>query len=231
MTEYRKRTIKRIISDIKEINTNPLTDSGIYYKHDESEMYKGYILFCPLDETPYQYGFYIFEISFPYNYPDTPPKLLYKTNNGTTRFHPNFYRNGKVCIDLLNTWRGEQWSSCNTLSSILINLVTLFTNKAFKHEPGITDINAIKLFDDVITYQNFNTAIYKVLTSDMFIYYYTIFKSEIDSLNDKNKKHILTKIKDLLATNPVKHKIIIPQYNMNEIINYDELYNLYKNYN
>ena len=72
MTEYSKRNIKRIISDIKEINTNPLTDSGIYYKHDESEMFKGYILFCPFDETPYQYGFYIFEILFPYNYPDSP---------------------------------------------------------------------------------------------------------------------------------------------------------------
>ena len=134
-----------------------------------------------------------------------------------------------MCIDFLNTWKGEEWSSCNTLSSILINLVTLFTNKALKHEPGFKDINAIKLYDDVITYQNFNTAIYKVITGVEFTCYYTIFKTEIDSLIDKNKKHILKKIQYLLETNQEKHIINIQQYRMTEIINYDKLYNLYKN--
>ena len=225
MAEYSKRTIKRIISDIKEININPLTDSGIYYKHDDTEMFKGYILFCPLDICPYQYGFYVFEILFPYNYPDVPPKLSYKTNNGSTRFHPNFYRNGKVCIDFLNTWRGEEWSSCNTLSSILINLVTLFTNNALKHEPGFTDTNYIKMYDSIITYQNFNTAIFRILTDNYFNYYRDIFKTEIDTLFNKNKKYILDKLKIITAANQEKKRIYIPIYKMEEVIDYNNIYN------
>ena len=34
-------------------------------------------------------------------------KLTYLTNDGNTRFHPNLYRNGKVCLSVLNTWRGK----------------------------------------------------------------------------------------------------------------------------
>ena len=49
--------------------------------------------------------------------------LNYLTNDGKTRFNPNLYRNGKVCISLLNTWKGEQWTSCQTIESILLSLV------------------------------------------------------------------------------------------------------------
>ena len=40
----------------------------------------------------------------------------------------NLYKNGKVCISLLNTWQGEQWSSCQNISTILLNLVALLNN-------------------------------------------------------------------------------------------------------
>ena len=46
---------------------------------------------------------------YPTEYPFKPPKVTYKTNDGFTRFNPNLYKNGKVCISLLNTWQGEQW--------------------------------------------------------------------------------------------------------------------------
>ena len=61
------------------------------------------------------------------------------TNDGTTRFHPNLYRNGKVCISILNTWKGEQWTSCQTIKSVLLMLVTLFHNKPLLNEPGFTE--------------------------------------------------------------------------------------------
>ena len=64
-------------------------------------MLKGYaIIFGPSD-TLYRYGAYCFEFKFPTNYPFSPPKLKYMTNDGYTRFHPNLYRNGKVCISVL----------------------------------------------------------------------------------------------------------------------------------
>ena len=57
------------------------------------------IIFGP-ENTIYQYGVYIFHFKFPSNYPFSPPKVTYHTNDGITRFHPNLYRNGKVCLSL-----------------------------------------------------------------------------------------------------------------------------------
>ena len=150
-----KETIKRLVSDIKTIINSPLTDHGIYYSHDEDDMMKGYALIVGPEETLYFGGFYLFEIYFPADYPHSPPTVVYKTNGDNIRFNPNLYVNGKVCISLLNTWRGEQWTSCQTLSTILLNLCTLLTNEPLLNEPGITlkhpDINR---YNRIIEYKN-----------------------------------------------------------------------------
>ena len=130
---------KRLQKDIVQIIKNPLTEHGIYYTHDDTDMLKGYaVVFGPAD-TIYRYGAYMFKFKFPTNYPVSPPKLTYLTNDGSTRFHPNLYRNGKVCLSVLNTWRGEGWTSCQNISSILLILGTLFHNKPLLNEPGIKE--------------------------------------------------------------------------------------------
>jgi len=164
-----KETLRRVISDIKHIIKNPLTENGIFYKHDESNILRGYVLIIPTNESPYQYGNYLFIVDFPSNYPFAPPKLTFMTNNGTTRFHPNLYRNGKVCLSLLNTWKGDQWTSCNTLTSVLMNILTLFNEDPFLNEPGIT-VNhpEMEMYNQIIEYQNFNTTIFDMLFDDEF---------------------------------------------------------------
>ena len=159
-----KDTLRRVISDIKEIAKNPLHENGIFYKHDETNILRGYALIIPRNESPYQYGNYLFIIDFPTNYPFAPPKVTFMTNNGTTRFHPNLYRNGKVCLSLLNTWKGDQWTSCNTLTSVLMNILTLFNEDPFLNEPGIT-INhpEMEMYNQIIEYQNLKTAIFDML--------------------------------------------------------------------
>ena len=39
-----KDTIKRLIKDIRGIIKNPLVSNGIYYKHDDENMMRGYAL-------------------------------------------------------------------------------------------------------------------------------------------------------------------------------------------
>lgn len=60
---------------------------------------------------------------FPEDYPSSAPHIVFlTTNGGKTRFNPNLYSDGKVCLSILGTWRGEsgeQWSSvqnCQVLS-------------------------------------------------------------------------------------------------------------------
>ena len=58
-----------------------------------------------------------------------------------TRFNPNFYRNGKVCLSILNTWEGEKWSSCQSIRSILITLQMTMNETPLLNEPGIHEIS------------------------------------------------------------------------------------------
>ena len=112
------------------------------------------VVFGPTD-TIYRYGAYMFEFKFPTNYPVSPPKLTYLTNDGSTRFHPNLYRNGKVCISILNTWKGEQWTSCQTIRSVLLTLTTLFHNKPLLNEPGIRETHRdFNNYNKIIKYRN-----------------------------------------------------------------------------
>ncbi len=133
-----KTNQKRLLKDVVEIIKNPLHDNGIYYKHDDNNMLHAYALVMGPENSLYNFGYYLFEINYPKDYPYSPPRLKYLTNNGYTRFHPNLYRTGKVCLSILNTWRGEQWTSCQTIRSVLLTLVTLFHNKPLLNEPGIT---------------------------------------------------------------------------------------------
>ena len=156
----KKDTITRLIKDVKEIITNPLTSHGIYYHHNEADILKGEVLIIGPKDTPYENGYYLFEISYPVNYPFSPPVVKYYTNDGITRFNPNLYKCGKVCLSILNTWRGDQWSSCQTISSVLLALCTIFNNAPLLNEPGISAEHLdFKNYNMVIEYKNFEIGI------------------------------------------------------------------------
>ena len=220
-----KTSIRRLQKDIIDIIKNPLTEHGIYYAHDEGNMLHGYaIIFGPSD-TIYRYGAYCFKFTFPSDYPFRPPVLTYLTNDGNTRFHPNLYRNGKVCISILNTWKGEQWTSCQTIRSILLMLVTLFHNKPLLNEPGIKESHtAFNPYNNIITYKNIEIAIIRTLnkkgiptTCECFLPFY---KQHIKN----NTKLLLEYVKDLKKNNSKVNNIRIGLYSMNCTINYNKIY-------
>ena len=194
-----KDSRKRLQKDIIDIIKNPLTEHGIYYTHDDSDMLKGYaVIFGPTD-TIYRYGAYMFNFKFPTNYPVSPPKLTYLTNDGTTRFHPNLYRNGKVCLSVLNTWRGEGWTSCQTIRSILLILVTLFHNKPLLNEPGIKETHhSFKPYNKIITYRNIEHSLIKIFCSgsksknqEIYIsWFYPFYKKYISTHKENIVKYI-----------------------------------------
>jgi ubiquitin-conjugating enzyme E2 Z len=159
-----KETIHRLLKDVKQIIKNPLTENGIYYIHDDEDMLKGYALIVGPDETPYFAGNYFFELNYPADYPHSPPIVKYYTNGNDIRFNPNLYKCGKVCISLLNTWRGEQWTSCQTISTVLLTLCTLLCKEPLLNEPCVSknhiDFNN---YTDIIEYANINIAICDIL--------------------------------------------------------------------
>lgn len=163
-----KETIKRLASDIKTIIKEPLDNHGIYYKHDEEDILKGYALIIGRPDTAYAYGCYLFEFTFPYNYPYSPPIVKFCLSDGATRFNPNFYVRGKVCLSVLNTWKGDQWTGCQTISSILLVLSTVFTDNAnnpLLNEPGIYESHRdCSNYKKIITYKNIELSILKLIS-------------------------------------------------------------------
>ena len=160
----KKDALRRIIHDIKELKKNPLTAHGIYYEHDDTDILKGRALIIGPADTPYADGFYLFTFQFPANYPHAPPKVEFCTSDGYTRFNPNLYRTGKVCLSILNTWKGEPWSGCQTISSVLLAMCTVLNDEPLLNEPGITKSHReYEAYNAIIAYKNIEVAIFGML--------------------------------------------------------------------
>ena len=226
-----KETISRLLRDVKNIMKNPLTENGIYYIHDDEDMLKGYALIVGPSETPYFGGNYLFEINYPSNYPHSPPSVKYCTNGENIRFNPNLYTSGKVCISILNTWRGEQWTSCQTITTLLLNLCTLLCKDPLLNEPGILKThNDFDSYTKIIHYKNIDIAILKMLNKNSEVYpvKFDIFHSIMRENFVKNSSVILADLEKLALEQPNSIKIYTSLYNMNVIINYSKLLSSFK---
>jgi ubiquitin-protein ligase len=159
--------IKRILSDIKDLTRDPLDKEGIFHSYAEDNITEAYIMIIGPEDTPYENGFYFFHFKFPSNYPFEPPSVKYYTQGDNTRFNPNLYTCGKVCLSLINTWDGPKWTSCQTIRSVLISLrgLVLGVKYPLQNEPGYEtskDLRA-QAFNDVIQYQNYHIAVVKMI--------------------------------------------------------------------
>tara|TARA_B110000261_G_scaffold164169_1_gene212579 strand:+ start:1291 stop:2049 length:759 start_codon:yes stop_codon:yes gene_type:complete len=189
-----KASIKRLIRDVKDMKDISLKDSGIFYKHDDTDMLKGYAMIVGPRDTIYHGGYYFFTFKFKTDYPNSPPTVVYETNNDSIRFHPNFYRNGKVCISILNTWNGEPWSSCQTIKSVVLTLCSVFNKDPLLNEPGITHLSDyinIEYYNKIVKYANLKVAIIDVLTTNTFADWYSRFERSINESFIENKEEII----------------------------------------
>lgn len=221
-----KESINRLLKDVKQIIKNPLIDNGIYYIHDDTDLLKGYALIIGPEDTPYYGGNYFFELNYPFDYPHTPPKVTYCTNGDEVRFNPNLYKCGKVCVSLLNTWRGEQWTSCQSISTVLLTLCTLLCKDPLLNEPGVSKSHIdMKNYTDIIEYSNINVAICDVISKkpDVYKNFFDNFTHFIKENFLKNYDKILSfceKKKLEFNNNPV---ITTGFYNMRIKIDYEKV--------
>ena len=221
-------SIKRLLKDVADIMKAPLVQNGIYYVHDEENMYKGTAMIIGPKDTPYENGYYFFKFQFPKAYPFRPPKLTYCTNDGTTRFNPNLYECGKVCVSILNTWKGEQWTSCQTIRSSLLTLTMLLNNNPLTNEPGFNPTHRSCIpYKRMIQYMNYKTAILGMLTKSnlpgRFQSYYPILVKHFI----ENKQDILNQLKNLEESNINGMEDWIGIYSMRCKYKYTELRKLF----
>jgi ubiquitin-protein ligase len=221
-----KETITRLLKDVKDIMKGPLTNDGIYYVHDDENMLKGYALIVGPEDTPYFSGFYFFEIFYPTDYPHSPPVVHYCTNAEHIRFNPNLYTNKKVCISLLNTWRGEQWTSCQSIKTLLLTLCTLLCKDPLLNEPGVhRGDKDFEKYTRIIEYKNVDIAILQMITKKVGVFpeKFQIFYPVMKDVFLKNKESIKAFLEEKASVFEKEEKLTTSAYGMNVLINYPKL--------
>mmetsp|Transcript_9991 Transcript_9991/g.24688 ORF Transcript_9991/g.24688 Transcript_9991/m.24688 type:complete len:351 (+) Transcript_9991:727-1779(+) len=164
-----------------------LSELGIYVRWDEDLLTKVKALIIGPPDTPYQHGFFFFDVEFPANYPYSPPKVQFRTGDGRVRFNPNLYVEGKVCLSILGTWQGPGWTSICNLRSVLITIQSLMSSHPITNEPGHE--NQIGKKDDVeynkiLTYETVNVGVLRMMQNPPKGF--EIFKPEMGELFRKN---------------------------------------------
>ena len=99
-------------------------------------------------DSIYEGGFLFFYIKFPKNYPYSPPDVAY-VELMVLRIHPNLYGRhksgyGKVCLSILGTWDGPQWTTIMDISTVLFLITIYFDKYPLLNEPGLIEIINIK---------------------------------------------------------------------------------------
>ena len=152
ITKTKKKAMRRIVRDLRD--AKEIENLGIYVTYDSDNVFEARALIIGPDDTPYAKGFFLFYITFPDNYPFSSPTVKFRTSDGMTRFHPNLYISGKVCLSILGTWAGPSWTSSQTLSSVLTTIQSLLDEMPICNEPGYEVIKTPRDKNRAIKYNN-----------------------------------------------------------------------------
>jgi ubiquitin-conjugating enzyme E2 A len=108
--------IKRINKEKSNIS-NEQIEGFILLDSESLWIWKGELKGPP--DTPYEKGSFPIQITFDDDYPIKPPSVKFLT----PIFHPNIYRDGKICIDIL---QNDGWSPSQSVRTIMLSLRSLF---------------------------------------------------------------------------------------------------------
>ena len=124
----------------------------------------------------------------------------------------------------LNTWRGEGWTSCQSITSILLVLSTVLHDKPLLNEPGLTENHKDYYnYNNMIMYKNIEIAIIGVLTkkylNNKFLQFYDIILETFNH-NFNDIQEILSNHREILTDNKL---ISFNLYNSKYLVNFESL--------
>tara|TARA_B110000908_G_scaffold166234_1_gene217009 strand:+ start:4754 stop:5194 length:441 start_codon:yes stop_codon:yes gene_type:complete len=141
--------IKRLKKELIKIQENPIERVTILPKGDNLLLWEGFIE-GPSD-SPYSGGKFPIQMKFDETYPIKPPSVKFTK----PVFHPNIYRDGKICIDILTS---KNWAPSLNIQSILMSLISLFDDP---NTASPANRDAAKLYNNDRT--NFNKKVQEYL--------------------------------------------------------------------
>lgn len=121
--------LKRITRELEDLSRSPPANVSAGPSGDDMFSWTG-TLIGP-EGTPYEGGMFSLDIKFPADYPFKAPQVRFTTKI----YHCNIDAAGSVCLAAL----ADNWAPAQTISKVLVALVTLLSEPALDH-PLVADI-------------------------------------------------------------------------------------------
>mmetsp|Transcript_2818 Transcript_2818/g.9532 ORF Transcript_2818/g.9532 Transcript_2818/m.9532 type:complete len:174 (+) Transcript_2818:215-736(+) len=117
---------------LKDLSKNPVDgfSAGLV---DDSNFLEWQVTIMGPPETMYEGGFFNATMSFPADYPNSPPTVRFTSE----MWHPNVYPDGRVCISILHSPGDdpsgyesafERWSPVQTVETILLSIISILSD-------------------------------------------------------------------------------------------------------
>jgi len=139
--------LKRLLREYRELTTN--SPEGIVAGPvNEDNFFVWEAMILGPEGTPYENGVFSALLTFPYDYPLNPPKMVFKDK----LWHPNIYASGEVCISILHApghdptayeHSSERWSPVQSVEKILLSVMSMLA------EPNVespANVDAAKMW-------------------------------------------------------------------------------------
>uniref|UniRef100_A0A915DXE1 UBC core domain-containing protein n=1 Tax=Ditylenchus dipsaci TaxID=166011 RepID=A0A915DXE1_9BILA len=120
--------IRALQMELKRLQASPV--EGFTVTCDDENIFKWTVAIFGPPGTIYQGGYFKAQLSFPDNYPSSPPTIRFLTDI----LHPNIYEDGNVCLSLLDQpvddlhsgeLPSERWSPIQNVRNILLSVISL----------------------------------------------------------------------------------------------------------
>lgn len=100
---------------------------------DDTNLFEWQVTIMGPPDTLYEGGFFNARLSFPKDYPQSPPTCRFISE----MWHPNVYPDGKVCISILHSpgddphgyeSAAERWSPVHTVESVVLSIISMLSS-------------------------------------------------------------------------------------------------------
>jgi ubiquitin-conjugating enzyme E2 A len=134
----------RLSKELKKLNTDDKIEGIIIENPVDLFFWKAQIK-GPI-ATPFENGIFDITLTFNTDYPVKPPSVKFLT----PMFHPNIYRDGKICVDIL---QGE-WSPVQNIRTILLSILSLLSdpnpNSPANRDAALLYMNDRKAYEEKV---------------------------------------------------------------------------------
>jgi len=134
-----------LLMEFNKLTKEPVEGFEISLKNED--IYNWVVVIFGPPKTLYEGGYFKAEMTFPTDYPYSPPQFRFMTE----MWHPNIYENGDVCISILHPpvddpqsgeLPSERWNPTQNVRTVLLSVISLL-NEPNTFSPANVDASVM----------------------------------------------------------------------------------------